>query len=79
MIQEISLRSLKMISIKLILGKTGRQLDPMQDRPQVKLRSRTTLTTTHILKDFAHSPSKLKATTQAVKNQYPDKNLNIFL
>ena len=30
---------------------------------------------THILKDFAHSPSKLKATTQAVKNQYPDREL----
>ena len=30
---------------------------------------------THILKDFAHSPSKLQATTQAVKNQYPDRQL----
>ncbi len=28
-----------------------------------------------IYKDFAHSPSKLKATTQAVKKQYPDKKL----
>lgn len=26
-------------------------------------------------KDFAHSPSKLKATVHAVKNQYPDRNL----
>jgi UDP-N-acetylmuramate: L-alanyl-gamma-D-glutamyl-meso-diaminopimelate ligase len=26
-------------------------------------------------KDFAHSPSKLKATTTAVKEQYPDRNL----
>lgn len=26
-------------------------------------------------KDFAHSPSKVKATTQALKNQYPDKTL----
>lgn len=26
-------------------------------------------------KDFAHSPSKVKATTQAVKNQYPNKKL----
>lgn len=26
-------------------------------------------------KDFAHSPSKVKATTQAVKNQYPDRKL----
>lgn len=26
-------------------------------------------------KDFAHSPSKVKATTEAVKNQYPDKKL----
>ncbi len=26
-------------------------------------------------KDYAHSPSKVKATTQAVKNQYPDKKL----
>ena len=26
-------------------------------------------------KDYAHSPSKVKATAQAVKNQYPDKKL----
>ena len=26
-------------------------------------------------KDYAHSPSKVKATTQAVKNQYPDRKL----
>ena len=26
-------------------------------------------------KDFAHSPSKVKATTQALKNQYPDRSL----
>jgi UDP-N-acetylmuramate: L-alanyl-gamma-D-glutamyl-meso-diaminopimelate ligase len=26
-------------------------------------------------KDFAHSPSKVEATTQAVKNQYPDRKL----
>ncbi len=26
-------------------------------------------------KDFAHSPSKVKATTQAVKNQYPNRKL----
>ena len=26
-------------------------------------------------KDFAHSPSKLKATTEAVKNQFPDRQL----
>lgn len=30
---------------------------------------------TAIYKDFAHSPSKLKATTQAVKKQFPDRNL----
>ncbi len=30
---------------------------------------------TAIYKDFAHSPSKLKATTQAVKKQYPDRKL----
>jgi UDP-N-acetylmuramate: L-alanyl-gamma-D-glutamyl-meso-diaminopimelate ligase len=28
-----------------------------------------------VYKDFAHSPSKLKATTQAVKKQYPDREL----
>ena len=28
-----------------------------------------------VYKDFAHSPSKLKATTDAVRMQYPDKNL----
>ena len=26
-------------------------------------------------KDFAHSPSKVQATTKAVKNQYPDRKL----
>ena len=30
---------------------------------------------TVVYKDFAHSPSKLKATTQAVKAQYPDRKL----
>ncbi|MGV6861280.1 MAG: UDP-N-acetylmuramate--L-alanine ligase [Putridiphycobacter sp.] len=30
---------------------------------------------TTIFKDFAHSPSKLKATTQAVKEQFPDRQL----
>jgi len=30
---------------------------------------------TAIYKDFAHSPSKLKATTQAVKKQYPNRDL----
>ncbi len=30
---------------------------------------------TTIFKDFAHSPSKLKATTQAVKEQYPNRQL----
>nr|WP_294859859.1 Mur ligase family protein [uncultured Fluviicola sp.] len=28
-----------------------------------------------MFKDFAHSPSKLKATTSAVKEQYPDRNV----
>lgn len=28
-----------------------------------------------VYKDFAHSPSKLKATTKAVKEQYPDRKL----
>ncbi|MCB9173871.1 MAG: peptidoglycan synthetase [Flavobacteriales bacterium] len=31
--------------------------------------------TTAIYKDFAHSPSKLKATTAAVKKQYPNRKL----
>jgi len=30
---------------------------------------------THIFKDFAHSPSKLKASIKAVKNQYPNQAL----
>src|SRR5699024_2906428 len=30
---------------------------------------------TVIFKDYAHSPSKVKATTEAVKLQYPDKKL----
>ena len=30
---------------------------------------------TSMFKDFAHSPSKLKATTDAVKEQYPDRKL----
>lgn len=32
-------------------------------------------TVTAVYKDFAHSPSKLKATTQAVKKQFPDRKL----
>jgi len=31
--------------------------------------------TTAVYKDFAHSPSKLKATTQAVKKQFPNRKL----
>jgi UDP-N-acetylmuramate: L-alanyl-gamma-D-glutamyl-meso-diaminopimelate ligase len=31
--------------------------------------------TSVVFKDFAHSPSKVKATTQAVKEQYPDREL----
>ncbi len=31
--------------------------------------------TSVMYKDFAHSPSKLKATTKALKNQYPDRKL----
>ncbi|MFA6949414.1 MAG: Mur ligase family protein [Lentimicrobiaceae bacterium] len=30
---------------------------------------------TNVYKDFAHSPSKLKATIEAVKNQFPDRKL----
>jgi len=30
---------------------------------------------TAVFKDFAHAPSKLKATTQAVKDQYPERQL----
>ncbi len=30
---------------------------------------------THIFKDFAHAPSKVKATTRAVKNLYPQRKL----
>jgi len=30
---------------------------------------------TRIYKDFAHAPSKVKATTEALKNQFPDRNL----
>ncbi len=37
-----------------------------------KLGSSDTLT---VFKDFAHSPSKLKATIEAVKNQYPDRQV----
>jgi UDP-N-acetylmuramate: L-alanyl-gamma-D-glutamyl-meso-diaminopimelate ligase len=32
-------------------------------------------TATVVYKDFAHSPSKLKATTEAVKRQWPDRRL----
>ena len=31
-----------------------------------------------IIKDFAHSPSKLKATIDAVKNQFSNKNLSLI-
>jgi len=32
-------------------------------------------TTSLLYKDFAHAPSKVKATTQALKNQFPDRKL----
>jgi UDP-N-acetylmuramate: L-alanyl-gamma-D-glutamyl-meso-diaminopimelate ligase len=32
-----------------------------------------------VYKDFAHSPSKVKATTEAVKSQYPNRSLVAFL
>lgn len=32
-----------------------------------------------LFKDFAHSPSKVKATTQAVKEQFPDRKLYSFV
>lgn len=35
--------------------------------------------TTVAYKDYAHSPSKVAATTQAAKNQYPDRKLIAFL
>lgn len=31
--------------------------------------------TTHVYRDFAHAPSKVKATIEAVKQQYPDRKL----
>ena len=34
---------------------------------------------TAIYKDFAHAPSKVKATTAAVKEQYPDRKLVVVL
>ncbi|MFH0866440.1 MAG: Mur ligase family protein [Bacteroidota bacterium] len=34
---------------------------------------------THVYKDFAHSPSKLLATTQAVKEQFPERRLTACL
>lgn len=40
-----------------------------------RLETVTKNSTTHILKDFAHSPSKLQATTKAVKEQYPERQL----
>lgn len=35
--------------------------------------------TSKVYKDFAHSPSKLKATVEAVKNQFPSRKLVAFL
>jgi UDP-N-acetylmuramate: L-alanyl-gamma-D-glutamyl-meso-diaminopimelate ligase len=32
-------------------------------------------TTSLLYKDFAHAPSKVKATTQALKNQFPNRKL----
>ncbi len=40
-----------------------------------RLQTLVTSDSTNIYLDFAHSPSKLKATTQAVKKQFPDRAL----
>lgn len=40
-----------------------------------RLEKITENSSTVVFKDYAHSPSKVEATTQAVKNQYPDKKL----
>lgn len=34
---------------------------------------------TRVYKDFAHAPSKVEATTQAVKEQFPDRKLTVCL
>ena len=40
-----------------------------------RLEKIATSATSTIFKDFAHAPSKVKASTEAVKNQYPSKKL----
>jgi UDP-N-acetylmuramate: L-alanyl-gamma-D-glutamyl-meso-diaminopimelate ligase len=56
---------MKTISMKLLLFfKGSKRLEKIAE-------SRTKVA----YKDFAHSPSKVAATTQAVKEQYPDRRL----
>lgn len=50
-------------SIKSFKG-AARRLEPVREKPDAV-----------IFKDFAHSPSKLKATTNAFKKQFPDREL----
>ena len=50
-------------AMKLFTG-AGKRLEKVSETPQ-----------RIVYKDFAHSPSKLKATTAAVKEQYPDRKL----
>ncbi len=45
-------------------GGAARRLELIDERPASVM-----------YKDFAHSPSKLKATTEALKNQYPEREL----
>lgn len=44
-----------------------------------RLEKITESDTTVVYKDFAHSPSKVAATTRAAKEQYPDRKLVAFL
>jgi UDP-N-acetylmuramate: L-alanyl-gamma-D-glutamyl-meso-diaminopimelate ligase len=45
-------------------GGTARRLEEIYNKNNLK-----------IIRDFAHSPSKVKATTSAIKEQYPERNV----
>lgn len=64
---ELGLKSQRFFELMQDFTGTSRRLQPLIDRPAIK-----------VYHDFAHAPSKLKATVEAVRDEYPDWNVYAF-
>jgi len=64
MAREYGISYVHFIQAMQSFGGTARRLEMQYEDDQLK-----------VIRDFAHSPSKLKATTEAVKEQYPEQNV----